>query len=1449
MSKNADFITPFLLSCQTRNPKYISIAISSFHRLIISQSIPITKLELVLDSFTESTNLAIEIQLKILQCLPFLFQTYSTFINDKILFKLLSICSILQNSNKSNIVSNTASATLSQLINIVFEKINDEDCLKEIDKSYQVPTDNELVISVGMNAYDGQRIFQDLCLLLEHQTPLYLKTSYITDNFGFEILESVIKTNHEIFLKHTELGFLLRTKIVPILLRFFSSSKDFLILVRVSRLILLLIREQLEILKLEIEVILNLLNHVLTKDAVTPLWKKILSLEIYKQISSDSNLIKSLFVEFDYQNDTKHIFNDLLQNCYDILNENRHLLNTGEVVQPQVQPPRFNNLQKGDQPETPGLFVQKSTIKISFIDLLDKPDPPVINETYPLYLILQLVNNLSEVISHYLSIEADKQVLTQLIDQNYQTLAKVYQIFIFSSLDQEFFNKAIRSIQKLCHLSAVISINDSRDLFLKFLIKATLNLTGKSGYQYRNSVYHIGESIVGTISSTINQFATTPTHQQISYSRSINSRNIACFRVLISLSISIGPYLKENWSLIFISLQWMDYFINGSTDSYQDTSSPPQLSSQDLINLDNSIKKLDENINFYSNDTYLDIVKSLVSLSKELMMNDSFFNRQPILEQGDVLTVQPCSFNKRYPIDKLQKICKINPKKFLINDEQTWPMVSEVYFELVSNRSLSYETRIEVSKDFNSIIKYMAIDGFDSKASTTELKILDTLDLFVKKLVSLPNTDELLIFNCELEIQSQILDTLKNLLDKYGSSFQNWDLVFNIINSSFVKVSKNEKLKPVINSSFEGLKMILDEFLSSLPSSQFKILIDCISNFISQEIDLNISLNSISYFWLISDYLKGVLKKSTRRQISSKEELFDMIMTKNDDFELLYIYLLYVLAANFQDSRLQVRNGSSQTFFNIIDSHGDEFSQIWNNIYDLIFIELLEPTSLKHDNEWFETYSLTLNGFVKLYCRFFATNFDAEKFKYWNGLITFFNKLNKLGDIDLNLKIYKNFNDLISYFDNLPVEILKIIYKFWSSCQNMYNFKQNNQYQESLTSLMQCFPKLYQLVQPIIDITMLKEILTIFDSCVKYPILPDFVTNDNLKLTSLQDSIYQNLQNLIDDAADKPEYNSLILQELIAIIVLPFLTRSKIIEKFSKLKQTQSFKIPSFTAISHLSIELLNKKLTKCLESPIFYINDGSLLKILQSLLEPISKRSTGISIKKNLWIQCMDTLMNIIETCIKYQLPLSWFELLIELISILNSYDLENVEYEQIDVENLQKIDEIIISNIDKLPVELEIKFFRIHYQNSFLYELNEIDKLITSFKSVEELNGKLGDKLICSSPDLTISKRLSLKQFNLLKLIDLSILQDAFLSLNGLHFVELRIVHSIYRLTNTANQINRSPVPALQKFEILSLLRRFNEISHLKQDKALRKDLLSLLPLISKIDSLDQMLFEIIS
>ncbi|OWB82894.1 hypothetical protein B5S33_g1523 [[Candida] boidinii] len=1563
LSEKSEFIIPLLYCCRSRNTKLVTTALQCLYKLLLSNSLPVTKLDLIVDALQESTNLSIEIQLKVLQILPTFFQSYSAFIYDELLAKFLLVCSSLQAATKPTSVSNTASATLLQLINSVFEKVNEED-KSVVESSNSVPIDNDETISIATSAYDAQRIFLDLCTLIEHHKPSFLKTNYITEDFGFELLESVIKNNRLLFLNHRELGYLLRVRVAPILLRFLSSSKDFNIMVRVSRLIILAIKEQFTNLKLENEVTLSLITHILLRESASPYWKKVLCMEVYREILKDFDLIKIIFAEYDGNRteERKPVLFEFLNASLLLIHESGSILNTGEIVQvPYAQDPvvppnstatpstSSSSVSKrklstsgypGEkQEEFKGMSMTNSYTKVCYIDSFDKTDPPPVLETYLPYLICQCVTIISEGI-FALSLTLSSSISTSnsivflnessfdesselkqqydlgisLVIKLWTPIFQIYEKFIFSGLDNELFSKIIRSLQKLCHASGILGIKTPRNEILTFFAKATLNLTGKSKFQTKN-IISIGESIVGTISSTINQAVSTistsglSTHSQeiIFYPRNINSRNILCFRVLVSLAIALGGVLQEDWDVIFITLQWISYYIDGPTGLH--TKEVPLLSpyinNNDLSSIDSSLRKLSEGVKNQSPEEFYFIFDACSKLSNlVLKIEVPNFGHSPIDIEGKL---QPCAFNSEYFINKITDLCELNPLPFLIENDTNWNVMNAFFEKLSCDRELDDELRKTVTRSFNSICKRSSVvvyeDEYKSKyddttfnyiSGKTEEKVLKSLNRFIINLSQLPKIEELLVQNCEAELLLQVLDTLKEIVNRFGNYIKvHWDIVFQMLHSPFLLIGKNTEgvshkalydiIVALLKSTFETLKVILDEILQSIPINQIRVVIDGLFNFVTQSYDLNISFNSISYFWLISDYLKGKIEQSENdipsieKLISSEDDLVKYVvhpkeLNKFEDiYDCLWLYLIFKLAKLIRDDRAQVRNGTIMTFFSIIHSCSD-LKVSWLLIYKITLnsvVMQLKPgnitsTSTEDQKNWEESLCHIIEGLGKLY-ETFLPNFgsddnikDESLVIFWSGLIEYYTDIidPEMNWIYLNTKVFHTFENLLECFlskDNQvkikpPTEITESFLEFWSGVLIKYNLILVSQFQDFITSYLKCFIPLFVLTKSNIDYKKFEKMLMIFNTCIRYPLLSES-QRDEIRCTDLQKTIIANLSHL---KFTDPIYESLLIQQITSIILLPFSTRD-LIEK--KIGNKLSSRIPTFIAVSYDAIELLNKNLDD-IEDLTPFLNDKCISKVYKALLEPAGNKTNNYSSpnKEPLWRECSEVLSKLAGRIVqnirahetdfaksqsevkelKSDVTVQIFPLLLQNLkaSLVGNFDSDVSESFDIEKYNQIKLHIISIISLDSISDSTIEQFISIIWTSSFLYTLNEIENdILTSSSSPSEVSKKIAsfnfDSIYGSTKPLEKLPRIKISKLCLNDLIEFSLpviepdssmtmneddtsllLSKKILSGKTLPYFVSRCAFIFQKFLNDCKLLHKQPLPKIQQLEIMTVL-----------------------------------------
>lgn len=1280
LSQHREFVTPFVMSCSSKNAKLTTISMQCLQRLSSTPCLPSDRLSDVLDAFIVATQLALDLKLKVLQVLPIFFKNYAYHIYGPLCVKILKCCSdLLQSSNKSPMVVGTASATLQQLMDEIFERLipqRAENATQvESEKIYDVLVGNNESIKVDVYRHDANVLFSDLCSSFEvSDSPSKMGREPQLDmrnlpiDYGLEILESVLKNSISLFLTYSDLQFLLRTKTVPFLLRCIQSSMNFAIVVRSYRCIKLLIRkEYLSVLELELEVVLSLMIHGISVESETPIWKKVLSLEVFFEISRSFDLLCAIFMTYDNYSDKKHIITSLLWECHRLLSQEdiQNCLCESPIIQrmelPIVTGETFNN-------------------RTQLIHMLDKASPPPVTYVYLVWLILSISNEWSYGFSlAALELPGDSAKesgdLQTIYVGTFPELFGISKKFLYSAgLDVSLFHSVVRAFQKLAHAAGILSLaeqlNQCVAIFSVAIVKNTENwpdapqIAQPQQALAPNSAIHSEEA-----SSVVAEKVYQRTRDKLPC-RNINQAQLSLFRALISLSVSLGQTLPPStWTYVLKTWQWISYYVNGPSADFmegfylEDVPSPPSISKNDLITIENTTRKLLETTISYSDSGFKTLVEKLISESNEVLTSST-----EEVAKGGQGSIPACHYNKTFFISELGELTICNLDRFANSrsGKEYWALISNYFTSLIADRKVStVAIRLYASKTLTDIIRKTCIKigeledpiARNKKFQRFECLVIDPLMNSIEALKNLDITKDAIysgLVRAESEILLQSLSTLKNILNEFGDIMTDtWPTVFKIVNSPFYWDSKSvdnmlsadeddsslvngiaQKHIEMIQISYDVFKLISDDFLQTLPLEVIKCVIDTIVHFVTQKQNLNISFSSLSQFWSLGDYFrmqeianqKEWLNIDSSRfvDIITEGKLADVIVAKDSTpFELhygLWLYLLKELTRCSEDERKEVKNGAIQTFFRIIDSHSAYFPN-----WKLIFLEVIKPLlSTKRDANQLlndvEFWNHTLEGLVKLYPVHFCDFSDESSTREeWITLLNFMQLLFNSGLPEVSYVAIANYRTLLEAMVNMekvPKEVLEKCVSIWSEYDVVYNDMpssnspiQKNGY-DCIQELITSFPYLYELVTTYrkISVEFVETTLNLFNAAVRYPLLPDH-TKDNLKPSSLQSAVLSGLE--IFSLSDDDDVHSLILYQLSVIVTLPFETREKIERKLlPKLPNSSKARLPTFGAVSARALEIFNIRLLNGKVDSWSPLKEKYTIKMFKNLGEVIRRKS-----------------------------------------------------------------------------------------------------------------------------------------------------------------------------------------------------------------------------------------------
>ncbi|KAL7417221.1 hypothetical protein BDY24DRAFT_377122 [Mrakia frigida] len=662
-----DLISPVSLGMKSKNPKLVAICISSMQRLIALHTASEAQIPSFIQDLGSVINQGVDIQLKILQAVLVILTgpVNGTLLGDafRLVFEL--------RDSRIPVVSSTAAASLRQGVMVTFDKIVAEDETLKNGTCSTSPTSTPLpdgtVKILYPSAFDGYRLFEDLCVLTTSTPPTgkqqLLMLNHLPRPFGLELIESILSNYAGVFRKHSELLLLLHQHLCPVLLRNLSltsaaATSSFPLTLRLIRVVFLLLRLFSNELVAESERFLGLLIKIVAGEQgsleelestpeeerkhhahpgkESPVWFRVLAMECLRGLCSDAQLLRKVWncgsselppsssssppttvtstQPHRHQQPTTNIFSTLLSTLNRIATEKPALLGVSSqmgglgishVEQGSVSPQGEVGGASGTNPygslemvagmvasgvstvvasltmdSTAGLG-PTSTVKVQCIDQLDKLEPPPLPETYLYLLSLQCFNIVvegfaSSVTPVYSSIvplrsslevakrkgglveqiqnAGDADTTRDMVEAGWPAILAALSFFIGRNLSDELFVDTLSSLHEFTIICGLLSLPTERNAFISTLSRfavpqAVVSALASSDLPSTPRSPSVMSS-VEALGFTALTGGATP-HQP----PSLSSRNLACLKVLISVTELLGGSLGKSWFDILEALQ------------------------------------------------------------------------------------------------------------------------------------------------------------------------------------------------------------------------------------------------------------------------------------------------------------------------------------------------------------------------------------------------------------------------------------------------------------------------------------------------------------------------------------------------------------------------------------------------------------------------------------------------------------------------------------------------------------------------------------------------------------------------------------------------------------------------------------------------------------------------------------------------------------------------------
>ncbi|ORX44495.1 hypothetical protein BCR36DRAFT_359600 [Piromyces finnis] len=710
LSKNPDFIEPLQLACETQNNKLSLISLSCIYQLLNYNAVSELAVPAYVKSLLNILNGNTEIQLKILQVLLSMIYKINS-LHGEVIYDSLLICFKLQNLKNSN-VNNTAAATLRQLVICLFDKVIMEmDAAAEGKETLNYTPFNNEGKEINLTNYqkDAFVVFQDLCLLISKKKPLVLNISSLQKAVGLELIDSVISTHYPIFQKNKEFTDLLKDCVCPTIVKLLSDKNEFNQTIRLIRVVELIIKQFTDLLKTECEIFLTKFLKILEPDQYV-VWQRVLIMEVFIDFVNDKELIRIIFQQYDMSENFSDVFQNMIYAFSRlIVSEKPSLISSGSAtnlfnrtISPNTsQGNSLVNLPYGN--DSSMLTINNSCMKIRCLDQFDKTEPPVIPDTYLIYLSLKcitsIINELSQsIFTNNVDINSQQALIQEtakkpIDDELVKNMSEVawsgflaaLSFLLTANIEDTLFSLVLTSYQQFTVLCGYLNLTVPQDAFMISLCKTSL-----------------------PDSSLSNGNSPTTKINALSFDRSIS-----CIQTFLNISFILSSRFTEaNWYLIIDTLQEADNNISSMNSMKLTNTINPQNSSNSIsksfekmgrrssnfntkqnsssanasqnlnanyvpIN-EEQIKEIKKSINGFFQDsinmttfTFKKFYNALVTISGELFgvqCNDNHTNVLRVSGNKDIK--KSMTINHSFVLEKLQFVTLLNIDRLIYENEK-----------------------------------------------------------------------------------------------------------------------------------------------------------------------------------------------------------------------------------------------------------------------------------------------------------------------------------------------------------------------------------------------------------------------------------------------------------------------------------------------------------------------------------------------------------------------------------------------------------------------------------------------------------------------------------------------------------------------------------------------------------------------------------------------------------
>eukprot|EP00775_Hariotina_reticulata_P011566 gene11566-11710_t len=297
--KTKEILRPFLLACQSRNPRLVGTVLGSVQRLLAHGAVSDDGRQSIIEALHQVERTGDDtVKLKILQTALTLLQNPSNVDDQEGAGMVLSICMLIYSHNKSSpTIASTATATIRQAVALLF----DHAVIAPSAAGSSVGTENEVALGREVAAV---RLLQDLLNMCSGSPPSWLNCPLVGRHFLLDLLEFVLLHRPAVFQSNNAFKALLQTRLAPMLEELCRAALEPDMEPASCGEVKVLLRCVGALLKkhsqLVPQVSVKLLVALQSGCAANRMaWQRVLSLQVLRWLVSDPQVLYILFSTFD----------------------------------------------------------------------------------------------------------------------------------------------------------------------------------------------------------------------------------------------------------------------------------------------------------------------------------------------------------------------------------------------------------------------------------------------------------------------------------------------------------------------------------------------------------------------------------------------------------------------------------------------------------------------------------------------------------------------------------------------------------------------------------------------------------------------------------------------------------------------------------------------------------------------------------------------------------------------------------------------------------------------------------------------------------------------------------------------------------------------------------------------------------------------------------------------